>query len=92
MAQAQVIDGAQIERAGAPFYLGWQYPPLWPLVDNIRDAAERYAAKFGHAPNTVYLHPSKVPEGAHIIMAGCVVLPRDGVRPGIMWVGWEGGR
>jgi hypothetical protein len=85
------ISGAQIIRAGAPLYLLWGTRPGLSLAEEIRWAAEAWRSKYGSAANTVYVHPSKMPEGAHVVIEGCVVLPREGVRPNTLWCGWEGG-
>ena len=83
------ITGEAIERAKAPFYLLWQRRTPLLLTEDIRDAAAAWRAKYGTDANTVYMHPSCVPEGGLIVMEGCEVRPRDGVRPGTLWCGWE---
>jgi hypothetical protein len=94
----KTIDGEQVRRAGAPLYLLWKYLPLLPLVDSIRDAAERLLAKEGIAANVCLMRPDAyqaarakhaVAGGDALVLDGVTVRPREGVQGGTMWVGWE---
>ena len=84
------ITGEQIQRAKAPYYLFWSTLPILSLSENIRDAAQRWQEKYGTRANAVYIASDDMPEGVEcIVLEGCEVRGRRGVRPGTLWCGWE---
>ncbi len=71
--------------AESDVFLGWFDDTRGKTVaDKIREAVERYAAKFGTDPNLVLVSPadSTPVEGLHI-------KPVEYVRPNYFWVGVE---
>jgi hypothetical protein len=96
------ISGEQIERAGAPLYLMWQWRPGLSLAEEIGFAAARLLEKEGITANVCLLRPDHftkvrdmiapdLPEGAPFVLDGVTVRPRAGVQRGTMWVGREAG-
>src|SRR3954464_9663938 len=59
--------------------------PKISFVQKIEEAAERYRDRFGVEPNTCYVNPTTLPEGA--VVPGLELRVRPTIRPHHLWIG-----
>jgi hypothetical protein len=60
--------------------------PRRPLALKISQAAQRYAAKYGRAPDICYVHPSAL-NGSSVEAGPIRVLPAADLLPHHLWLG-----
>ncbi len=67
---------------------------LWndtkPIAQAVPLAAARYAQRFGVMPNTCYVNPSALPDGA-IVVGEVRVMPSPRILEKHYWIGMEVG-
>ena len=58
------------------------------LLDSITDAATRYQAKFGIAPNICFVHPRDLPaDSTDATKYGLTLLAKPTILPHHLWLG-----
>ena len=59
-----------------------------PIADKVRDAATRYAERFGKKPNTCYVNPTQLPDGERTVNE-IAIRPSSRVLRHHFWIGVE---